>query len=202
MPQIGKMCADAQPVDFLGRLDHAQADVGLVQARQLAERLPKAPRAARRSTVRSWRRGPPVRRASSVRRSPRRSTTARPTRHPHRAQACAPAAHDCDTARTAHRACPGESTPTASAVTGQPVSHCTAEPKRFAPQKTRCSQPASASSASMARRRRAISASEKRGYSASRIGRRLGAKSFAKLMSFHRGGAVNLRTARALGAQG
>ena len=31
------MRADAQPVDFLGRLDHAQPHVGLVQARQLAE---------------------------------------------------------------------------------------------------------------------------------------------------------------------
>ena len=29
---------------------------------------------------------------------------------------------------------PGDNTPTASAVTGQPVSHCTAEPKRLAPQ--------------------------------------------------------------------
>ena len=34
-------------------------------------------------------------------------------------------------------ALPGVSTPTASAVTGQPVSHCTAEPKRLAPQNTR-----------------------------------------------------------------
>src|SRR6266851_3044716 len=62
---------------------------------------------------------------------------------------------------------PGVSTPTASVVTGQPVSHCTAEPKRLAPQNTTWSRPASPSKSSIARRRRTISASEKRGYSAS-----------------------------------
>ena len=31
----------------------------------------------------------------------------------------------------------GVNTPTASVVTGQPVSHCTADPKRLAPQKMR-----------------------------------------------------------------
>ena len=51
----------------------------------------------------------------------------------------------------------GVSTPTASAVTGHCVSHCTTEPARFAPQNTRWSQPACASAASIAARRRAIS---------------------------------------------
>ena len=36
--QIGKMRADAQPVELFGRLDHAQPHVSLVQARDRAER--------------------------------------------------------------------------------------------------------------------------------------------------------------------
>jgi hypothetical protein len=63
----------------------------------------------------------------------------------------------------------GVSTPTASAVTGQPVSHCTEEPNRLAPQKTTWSIVNSASRLSIAARRLAISPAEKRGYSASRI---------------------------------
>ena len=36
--EVGEMRADAQPVEFFGRFDHAQPDISLVQARELAVR--------------------------------------------------------------------------------------------------------------------------------------------------------------------
>src|SRR5215831_436125 len=64
---------------------------------------------------------------------------------------------------------PGAKRTIASVVIGQPVSHCTPVPARFSPHTSNWSQPCVAMTSASALRRRANSASEKRGYSWSTI---------------------------------
>ena len=111
-------------------------DVGAIEIRRSSE-----PRGQRRVLLGGQR--PDV--ADAVRRAPRFSSTAIAARD---RRLAAPGdvglvgdeprlRRVIDVLHEQRVALPGVSTPTASAVTGHCVSHCTAEPKRLAPQNTR-----------------------------------------------------------------
>ena len=133
---IGQGGADAHPVDFLRRLDLAQPHIAAIEIGDGAEfrrkhrvlleghRADDADAAGRARAPLQHRDRGADRRAAAPRdlgrlRDPPRQRHMIDVLHEHRVGS------------------PGVNTPTASAVTGQPVSHCTAEPKRLAPQKTR-----------------------------------------------------------------